>query len=207
MTRRIVLGIAGALALVIVSATVALGAVPAKTVQVAHVKVSGTALPALPDTGQDPSVGTKVPTLTGKTFAAKKIVVPPASTEPQVVMFLAHWCPHCQAEVPRIVQLAAQGGFNGVHVTAVATGTLGSRPNYPPSKWLKREHFPFAVMVDSRKSMAAQAWGLTAYPFLVFVDASGKVAGRITGEVSPADLRTIVSALVAGRPLPIVGTG
>ena len=46
-------------------------------------------------------------------------------------MFLAHWCPHCQAEVPRLVELAEQGAFDGVDVTAVATGTNADGAQLP----------------------------------------------------------------------------
>jgi hypothetical protein len=57
-------------------------------------------------------------------------------------------------------------------------------------------------MVDSAQSMAAQAYGLSAYPFFVFVGADGKVAGRATGEIAPADLTKILDALRDGKPLP-----
>ena len=53
-------------------------------------------------------------------------------------MFLAHWCPHCQAEMPRLVALAKAGKLDGVDVTGVATGTNPGYPNYPPSAWLKK---------------------------------------------------------------------
>ena len=121
---------------------------------------------------------------------------------PQVVMFVAHWCPHCQAEVPRIVDLAKQGAFDGLRMSTVATGTNPDYPNYPPSAWLSRENWPFPVMVDSDQSTAAQAYGLSAYPFFVFVGADGKVAGRATGELAPADLTKILDALRDGKPLP-----
>ena len=57
-------------------------------------------------------------------------------------MFLAHWCPHCQAEVPRIVTLAKAGAFDGLDVASVATGTSSQYPNYPPSAWLARRSGP-----------------------------------------------------------------
>ena len=48
-----------------------------------------------------------------------------------MVVFLAHWCPHCQAEVPELVELAKEGVFDGVDVTAVATGTPTRTPQLP----------------------------------------------------------------------------
>jgi thiol-disulfide isomerase/thioredoxin len=124
------------------------------------------------------------------------------TVKPQVVMFLAHWCPHCQAEVPRIVDLAKMGAFKGIDVAAVATGTSPEAPNYPPSAWLKRENWPFPVMVDSASGTAAEAFGLSSYPYFVFVDAQGAVVGRAAGEIPPSDLQKILNALEAGNPLP-----
>ena len=106
-------------------------------------------------------------------FDGSKVTIGPTG-KPQVVMFLAHWCPHCQAEVPRIVELAKDGAFEGIDVAAVATGTNADAPNYPPSAWLEREQWPFPVMVDSPEFTAAQAYGLPSYPYFVFADARGQ---------------------------------
>jgi cytochrome c biogenesis protein CcmG/thiol:disulfide interchange protein DsbE len=168
------------------------------------VTVRGAALPPLPDHGHDPAVGRPAPTLAGVTFTGAPLTVAGAGPA-HVVVFLAHWCPHCQAEVPRIVALARAGQI-AVPVVGVATGTDANAPNYPPSAWLARESWPYPVLVDSGRDAAATAYGLPGYPFLVFVDAGGRVAGRVSGEVAPADLARIVAALAAGRPLPIPGT-
>ena len=122
-----------------------------------------------------------------------------------VVVFLAHWCPHCQAEVPRIVVLARSGQIP-VPLIGVVTGTDSSAPNYPPSAWLARVGWPYPVLVDTKTYTAATAYGLPGYPFLVFIDAQGKVAGRLSGEVTPSDLTKLFAALAAGKALPIPGT-
>jgi thiol-disulfide isomerase/thioredoxin len=122
-------------------------------------------------------------------------------------VFLAHWCPHCQAEVPRLVALAKAGKLDGLAVTGVATGTSSAAPNYPPSAWLQREHWPFPVMADSKTNAAARAFGVSGYPTFVLIDGSGKVVGRAAGEVSDADIVANVKALVAGEPLPLLQSG
>ncbi len=206
MTKRLA-ALLVVVATLFVATTVGANAVTTKKVETATVKVSGTPLPALPATGRDPAVGQTAPTLTGKAFNGKKAVTPSTTGKPQAIVFLAHWCPHCQAEVPVLVELAKAGAFDGVNVSGVATGTSSQRDNYPPSKWLKGQKWPYPVMVDSKDGAAARAYGLTAYPYFVFLDASGKVAGRLTGELSRADLRTVFSALAAGQPLNINRTG
>jgi thiol-disulfide isomerase/thioredoxin len=55
----------------------------------------------------------------------------------KVIVMLAHWCPHCQAEVPRLVDWMASGDIpQGVEVIGIATATTAERPNYPPGAWL-----------------------------------------------------------------------
>ena len=63
------------------------------------------------------------------------------------------------------------------------------------------------MLVDTASGTAANAYGLTGYPLMVFVDADGKVVGRTSGEVSEEDLQVIFTALAAGETLPIPGAG
>jgi thiol-disulfide isomerase/thioredoxin len=175
--------------------------------ETAPVKVTGAALPQYDSTvSPDPAIGDTIPTLDGKSlFDGKPITVAP-NGKPQAIIFVAHWCPHCQAEVPRLVQLAQQGVFDGVDVTAVATGTNSGYPNYPPSSWLKDQKWPFPVMADSKQETAAQAYGLSAYPYFVLVTANGKVAARASGEIPPADVKANIDALKAGQPVPLASS-
>jgi cytochrome c biogenesis protein CcmG/thiol:disulfide interchange protein DsbE len=155
----------------------------------------------------DPAIGKTIPTATGvSVFDGTPVTLEP-NRKPQMLVFVAHWCPHCQAEVPELVTLAKQGVFDGVDVTAVATGTNPAADNYPPSAWLKREGWPFAVMADTPQGTAAEDYGISAYPYFVLVGADGKVAGRATGEVSSADITANIKALKAGTPLPLLKSG
>jgi cytochrome c biogenesis protein CcmG, thiol:disulfide interchange protein DsbE len=175
--------------------------------ETAPVQVTGTPLPDFDAAvSPDPAVGDTMPTIEGKSvFDGKPVTIEP-NGKPQVVVFLAHYCPHCQAEVPRIVTLAKQGVFEGVDVTAVATGTTEEAPNYPPSAWLEREDWPFPVLADSPSGTAARAYGLPAYPYFVLVDADGKVAGRGTGEIPPDQIEANIEALKAGDDLPLTSS-
>lgn len=179
------------------------------TVEVARrVTVEGTALPKFAgNSARDSAVGMTAPTISSVDFAGQPVEVGGATGSPYALVFLAHWCPHCQAEVPRLVSLAQNGQIEGVDVTAIATGTSSDNPNYPPSEWLEREQWPFGEMVDDGRFSLAGAYGLSSYPFMVFVDANGQVAGRASGEVSESALRQVFRALAAGEPLPLPSAG
>jgi hypothetical protein len=96
--------------------------------------------------------------------------------------------------------------FEGVQVSAVATATNAQADNYPPSAWLKGEKWTFPVLADSPTGTAAQAYGLTSYPYFVLVNADGTVAGRGTGELPEDQLKANIKALKAGTDLPIASS-
>lgn len=167
------------------------------------VTVDGAALPEFSESVDDPAIGEAAPKLVGNNFAGAPVTLGGASGKQQVVVFFAHWCPHCQREVPIIVSLAKAGTFKGVELGGVSTGTSKEAPNYPPSDWLRTVGWPAPVLVDTANQTAAKAYGLTGYPYLVFVNADGTVAGRWSGEMPEADLKAVIEAFKAGTtPLP-----
>lgn len=158
------------------------------------VEVSGDVLPAYADGAADKAVGMTAPVLTGAGFTGNKIVTTPGA--PTLLVFLAHWCPHCQREVPLLVQWNRDGLVpSGVDVIAVATSTDPASPNFPPSEWLAREEFPalWPVMADSAEKTAANAMGVSGFPFFVLIDSSGKVAFRGSGEIEMKVLTGIIT--------------
>lgn len=168
-----------------------------------RVKVQGAKLPASDDIGtpDDPAIGKTVPTLKGRSLTGEKVTFANAGT-PRVMIFLSHSCPHCQAEVPVIVDEAEKGTFDGVEVQTVTTNTSEDLPNYPPSKWLRREHWPFEpVLADDAKLRAFFGLGGESFPYFVFVDADGKVVARASGELPAKTIETAVKRLAAGEPI------
>ncbi|MEI7972636.1 MAG: TlpA disulfide reductase family protein [Actinomycetota bacterium] len=164
------------------------------------ITVTGNALPAFDSTSTAPdaAIGMPAPVIAGKGFTGTPITTEGTGT-PMLVLFLAHWCPHCQREVPLLVQWEKDGKTpTGIDVIAVATGTDPNNPNYPPSAWLAREQFPalWPVIADSKDKAAANAFGLSGYPYFVLVDAKGNVFKRASGEVSMDDLTTMINQMI-----------
>jgi thiol-disulfide isomerase/thioredoxin len=157
------------------------------------VNVGGSFLPVLAG-GEDPAVGTTIPTIEGRTFAGDPVTIAPDGT-PKLIVFLAHWCPHCQAEVPRLVeQLGGRDVIDGVQVVGVATSTDETAPNFPPSAWLADEAWPAPTLADDVGNQAAQAMGLSGFPYFVAVDADGRVVARASGELQPEAVEALVAA-------------
>ncbi|HXY93420.1 MAG TPA: TlpA disulfide reductase family protein [Acidimicrobiia bacterium] len=170
-----------------------------------NVQVKGT-LPQVVARGADPAIGVAAPQIAGTSLDGSPLAVT-QDGHPHLLVVVAHWCPHCQATVPRLVQLNSQGALNGISVYGIATATSPDRPNYPPSDWLKRENWPFPTFADDSNSDIAHKLGVTGFPFFVLVDANGKVVGRLAGELTDAQFVALFQALAAGKPLPITFGG
>lgn len=161
--------------------------------EVRPVVVTGDPLPAFEgETTSDTGIGSIAPVLTGQSFDGTQVTIDHGSYT--LVIFLAHWCPHCQAEVPDLVTWAESLSVPAdLKVFGVTTATGADRPNYPPSRWLTLERFPFLTMADDESSTAGQAFGTTGYPYMVMLDPSGAVLWRHSGEMADGQLEQYIA--------------
>lgn len=160
---------------------------PPTQTETAAVEIEGDALPPIPSQagGNDPAVGQPAPEVSGVDFGDNPVDLL-AEDQGTVLVFLAHWCPVCQREVPVIVDHLGDNRPEGVRLVGVPTSTDPSQGNYPPSAWLEAEDWPFGVMVDSESNEVMRAYGVQAFPAFVAVGPDGTVRGRVSGEV-PAE--------------------
>jgi thiol-disulfide isomerase/thioredoxin len=190
----VIVGLVGAMALLAVVIGITTGASDTVSLdsQTGEVRVAGVALTPHSAGPADPSLGRPIPELRGYSFDGQPITVSPAG-DAKIVIFVAHWCPHCRAEVPRIVDWLAAGQLPGVRLVAVSSGVDASRPNYPPSQWLAREGWAIPTIADDTDGTAGGAVGLTGYPYFVAVKADGTVAARASGEQNLEQLQAMVT--------------
>jgi hypothetical protein len=145
--------------------------------------IEGAPLPDLPESGTDPAIGQAIPRLVGTGTRGETVEIGPADGA-QAIVVVAHWCPHCQAEIPQLSDwLANHDVPDGVRVVTLSTGIDPARPNYPPSAWLGREGWPAPVLIDDASSSGLASLGLHLFPGFVFVRADGTVASRVVGEI------------------------
>jgi cytochrome c biogenesis protein CcmG, thiol:disulfide interchange protein DsbE len=156
-------------------------------------------LAPLDNPANDPAVGQPAPTLTGVDRTGAEVAYTPGGGSPSLVVFLAHWCPHCQTDLPLLVDwLEANPDRLGINVTAVATGSDATRPNFPPGPWIEREGWDQPLIMDDRQSTAGRAFGLTSYPFWVVVDAGGNVLTRFGGALGASQIDALMQSIAAG---------
>lgn len=169
--------------------------VPVLIETAATVDING-AVPRFGDV-PDPAQGMRAPTVAGVDFAGNPVEIAPSDTY-KVIMFLAHWCPHCQNEVTEFGPYFAENPPpDTIEVLAVSTGVNPDRPNYPPSDWLTPEAWPTRVLVDTADSSVAAAFGLNAYPFWVVLDPDGVVLARSAGSLPVESVEALFDNLAA----------
>ncbi len=163
--------------------------------EVAPVFFDGTPAGSLPELG----VGLAVPGISGTALDGTPFRWTPG-TRPAAIVFLAHWCPACQAEVAEMVGWLDGGNRlpEGVEFFGVSTRVNPEQGNYPPSLWLKDAGWSFPVLMDDAADTVATAFGLSGTPFWVFVDSDGMLVDRGSGRIPPGDLVRRFDQLLAG---------
>ncbi len=160
------------------------------------VEILGEALPA------DIDLGYTAPAFKAQpNNSAETITIDPADGTVRLIGFFAHWCPHCQREVPRVANWLAENGFPAeIEIIAISTAIREDAPNYPPSDWFRNENWPGQVLVDNADSDLATAYGITGFPYWVLVDATGTVVHRSSGELTEEQFGYLVDLAVSLTP-------
>lgn len=113
---------------------------------------------------------------------------------PVWVNFFATWCPPCKAEMPEIERrsLAHQNdGFLVVGADQQETADL-------VHKFARDYGLTFPLVIDSGDGTLA--YGVSAIPTSVFIDASGTVRGIYRGQMSAAQMDAAVQMIHNDRP-------
>jgi thiol-disulfide isomerase/thioredoxin len=192
----IIIGAVGALVVLLLVVAVVFGNEEAGA-EYGEPVVEGTALTLDPNTQpvDFSAAGQVAPDVFGKDYASNDVSITNDGTA-KAIAFIAHWCPHCQEEVPRVQEwLNNGGGVEGVDLYSVSTTASSGRPNYPASAWLDNEGWTVPVIVDDKASSVHAAYGSGRFPYWVFLNADGTVAARTAGQLSIQQLEELLDAL------------
>jgi thiol-disulfide isomerase/thioredoxin len=152
----------------------------------------------------DPAVGATAPIVIGSGFSGDRVVIADDG-RPKAVAFVAHWCPHCQSEIPRLAAWLEENDLpDNVDLIIVASSTSAGQSNYPPSEWLADAGLSdIPTIADNESSDALVAFGAGGFPYWVYLDEDHQVVARTSGEYpdDPVVYTTIFEALAAGDPV------
>jgi len=170
--------------------------------EVRPVVVEGSALPPLDNPNNDTAIGLTAPVLVGESFDGSAVSTA-SDGGPVMVVFLAHWCSHCNAEIPRLLELEEAGRFpDDLKIVAVSTSVRADAPNFPPSQWLVDKGWLWPVIADDVDPatgipVGAEVFGVTGFPFVAVVGADGTALARWSGESEPDDFIAKLDAALA----------
>lgn len=165
-----------------------------------EVAVNGSALPPFLDNGSDDAVGTAAPVVEGADYSGEPVIIDAATDGPTMVIVMAHWCPHCNEEIPKLNQLRDEGRIpEGVNIVGVSSGIAPDRSNFPPATWLETADWTFPVVADGLDDggsyIASAAYGTAGVPFAILIDGDGDVVARWAGERSVEQIETALTEL------------
>lgn len=159
---------------------------------------TGDELPAYPSTGPDPAVqaGMRLSGLTGdEYYSGERMTIAPDGERATVWLVWAHWCPHCQNDLPALATFMddAATDYPHVQVVTITTSIDDSRGN-PLVPYLDASQFPFPVLVDTDGSLAASL-GTPAFPFWVVTGPDGEVLLRRPGAFGNEQLPNLFGSI------------
>jgi len=141
------------------------------------------------------SVGLQAPSFSGPDQNSE-IISLEKNGKSKILLFLAHWCPHCQAEVPVVQEYIDTFGLPAdVEVIGILTSIDRSRDNYPPHDWLVKEGWSEIQIYDLDREIGT-AYGLNAFPYWVTLDKELKVVNRVTGRLTPDQITVLINVLI-----------
>jgi thiol-disulfide isomerase/thioredoxin len=118
---------------------------------------------------------------------------------PALLVFWATWCPVCREEMPVLAGMAPAFEAAGVSVIPVS---VDKDPVAKISAHMAREMIDsLPLFVDSDHALA-EAAGLRVLTTILFLDAQGRVTGRIEGRAPWDDPALLAYAQDPGAPAP-----
>jgi thiol-disulfide isomerase/thioredoxin len=164
-----------------------------------EVTVEGENLPFFETGAADPAVGQIAPTVSGGDWDGNEFTIGPDGRA-KIVVMLAHWCPHCQAEVPVIQGWIDAGAVpEGVDIygTTVLTNRVRDGDTWPPQDWLTEEGWTSPTIMDNQAGSIVEAYGLTSTPTYVVLGPDNENLGRLAGEIGLEGLNAL-AGIAAG---------
>ncbi|HSJ83411.1 MAG TPA: TlpA disulfide reductase family protein [Acidimicrobiia bacterium] len=160
--------------------------------------VEGDPLPVYAAGTQDVAIGLTAPTVTGADWEGNPVTIEPNGNA-KIILFLAHWCPHCQNEVPVVQDWVDAGNLpEDVELISVVTSTDRSRTNWPPQDWLEEEGWTSPSIMDDQIGIVAGNFGMAGTPFYVVLDGENVNLGRVSGEIGVDGLNALAALAQSG---------
>jgi thiol-disulfide isomerase/thioredoxin len=136
--------------------------------------------------------GEPIPDWTAPGLDGGTVVWSERAVGPAILAIWAPWCPHCQAELPRLAE--AVEAHPGVSLITIATA-VDPETGPSPAEYMASEGLTFPVGLDDEQNTLAAGLGVQGFPTTYFVDAEGLVVAAAAGELEPEAVDQILAFL------------
>jgi thiol-disulfide isomerase/thioredoxin len=155
-------------------------------------------LPPFEQGQPDAALGVALGDVTGhEYYTDDEVTFDPGDGVARAWLIWAHWCPHCQREMPAVSEWYRENAdaYPNVELVSVTSSIDPNRGN-PLEPYLDELQTPFPVLVDDDLSLAEQ-FGLNAFPFWVFTSGDGTTVLRVAGYLEVDQVADIFAQLDA----------
>ncbi len=130
-------------------------------------------------------------------YSETEMSIDPSDGTARAWLIWAHWCPHCQRELPPLSDWYTENAdlYPNVELISVTSSIDPARGN-PLEPYLDELQLPFPAILDPDLALAEQ-FGLSAYPFWVFTSGDGTTLLRVAGFLEIDQVAEIFAQLEA----------
>jgi len=118
--------------------------------------------------------------------------VPPKG--PALIQFWASWCVGCRKNMDMVLESNKEQGIPFVMVS-LDEDPAAAR-NYLQRGGASSDQLQSLTLVDTKQEIAT-ALKITTVPTLLFIDRDGKIAARIVGHTTPAEIKSMQRSIVS----------
>ena len=150
----------------------------------------------------DPEIGKAAPEISGTNLQNDKpVALSDFQGKATLVTFWAHWCPFCQKELPVIQQVYEQDKdkYNFLTVS-VNEGQQPAKPEFADTEAFMKTNGVTMPTIRDDEDTIGKAWNITSYPTLYVVTPDGKVAQKLTGAQTAAEIDAALAEAAATPP-------
>jgi len=117
-----------------------------------------------------------------------------------VLNLWATWCGPCKAELPLLVTAEREYKDRGVAFIAASLDDVKSRARIP--EFIKQSGIGFPVWMGATSDDLAKLGLGEAVPATAFLDAEGRIAARVSGQIRESEIKERLDWLLAGQSGP-----